>query len=267
MNELLVGKLEQVDITNWDFEQLKGELQKILSDYKGLVYTDDSIKTAKDDKARLAKAKKAIEDKRKAYKEKCLAPYNAIEPQIKEIVGMIEDQRLVIDDVVKDYTGRQKAEKEKIVRNYYDKKSSVLGDLAGDLYEKLLNSNSKWLNASASKKKVEEEIQTAINNVSDDIAAIKAMKSPFEKTLIGTYISTLSVDEVRSKHEELMDATAKAGMSQQADNILTRQAAEAEEQAVVSNEEGVILKVYAGQNQLNQVLDFMKAIGVKYELQ
>ena len=263
MNELLVGKLEQVDITNWDFEQLKGELQKILSDYKGLVYTDDSIKTAKDDKARLAKAKKAIEDKRKAYKEKCLAPYNAIEPQIKEIVGMIEDQRLVIDDVVKDYTGRQKAEKEKIVRNYYDKKSSVLGDL----YEKLLNSNSKWLNASASKKKVEEEIQTAINNVSDDIAAIKAMKSPFEKTLIETYISTLSVDEVRSKHEELMDATAKAGMSQQADSILTRQAAEAEEQAVVSNEEGVILKVYAGQNQLNQVLDFMKAIGVKYELQ
>ena len=88
MNELLVGKLEQVDITNWDFEQLKGELQKILSDYKGLVYTDDSIKTAKDDKARLAKAKKAIEDKRKAYKEKCLAPYNAIEPQIKEIVGI-----------------------------------------------------------------------------------------------------------------------------------------------------------------------------------
>lgn len=56
-----------------------------------------------------------MQDQRKAYKAKCLAPYEALEPQIKEIVGMIEEQRVAIDDVVKDFTERQKAEKEIII--------------------------------------------------------------------------------------------------------------------------------------------------------
>ena len=37
-----------------------------------MVYTDESIKSAKDDKAALAKVKKMIEDQRKAYKAKSL---------------------------------------------------------------------------------------------------------------------------------------------------------------------------------------------------
>lgn len=267
MNELLVSNLEQIDITKWDFEQLKEELESVLSEYRTLVYTDDTIKAAKSDRAQLGKAEKAIEAQRKAYKERCLAPYNAIKPRVEELVGMIKEQRLAIDDVVKDYTERQRAEKEKFVRSCYDKKSSALGDLADDLYGKLLEANSKWLNASAAKKKVEEEVQEAINSAADDIDAIKAMKSPFEKTLTETYISTLSVDAARSKHEELMEATARAGMSQQADSILTRQAAEEEEGAAARSEDGVVLKVYGSQRQLNQVFDFMKAIGVKYEIQ
>lgn len=269
MNELLVSNLEQIDITKWDFEQLKEELESVLSEYRTLVYTDDTIKAAKNDRAQLGKAKKAVEDQRKAYKERCLAPYSAIEPRVKELVGMIEEQRQAIDDVVKDYTERQRAEKEKFVRSCYDKKSSTLGDLADSLYGKLLESesHSNWLNASVAKKKVEEEVQEAINSAAEDIAGIKAMKSPFEKTLIETYVSTLSVDAARSKHEELMEATAKAGMSQQADSILTRQSAEEEEGAAARSEDGVVLKVYGSQRQLNQVFDFMKAIGVKYEIQ
>ena len=115
MNELQIVNLEQTDITTWNFAGLKEELSRALSVYKTTVYTDETIKMAKDDKAKLAKAKKIVEDQRKAYKAKCLAPYEALEPQIKEIVGMIEEQRVAIDDVVKDFTERQKAEKEIII--------------------------------------------------------------------------------------------------------------------------------------------------------
>ena len=69
------------------------------------------------------KAKKVIEDCRKAYKAQCLAPYEALEPQVKELVSMIEEQRLLIDETVKEYENRQKQEKEVAVKTYYDKKT------------------------------------------------------------------------------------------------------------------------------------------------
>jgi hypothetical protein len=264
MNELQILELEQHDITTWDFAELKEEIVQILSVYKTTVYTDQTIKMAKDDKAKLAKAKKIIEERRKAYKAKCLAPYEALEPQIKEIVTMIEEQRIAIDTVVKDYTERQKAEKEEIVHKYYDKKSFVLGELAEVLYKKILDP--KWLNASASKTKVEEEIQIAINNALNDVNTIKAMESPFEDTLLEKYVDTLSVDEVKDKHKELIEAMAKAGMNQQPVN--DRPVVKTEvTQPVANTEEGTVIKVYASQSQLCQVLDFMKAIGVNYEIQ
>lgn len=265
MNELQIVNLEQADITTWDFARLKDELGQALSVYKTTIYTDETITIAKDDKAKLAKAKKIVEDQRKAYKAKCLAPYEALEPQIKEIVGMIEEQRVAIDDVVKDFTERQKIEKEEAVRKYYEKKAFVLGKLATPLFEKILDP--KWLNASASKAKVEEAIQIAINNALNDINAIKAMESPFVDTLLDKYVATLSLDEARAKHTELVEAATKAGMNQRQTEV-SSQTVKVEEKSVVANsEEGTVLKVYANQSQLNQVLDFMKAIGVAYELQ
>ena len=91
MEELQLVSLEQTEITAWNFAALKEELARALSVYKTTVYTDDTIKLAKDDKAKLAKAKKIVEDQRKAFKAKCMEPYDAIEPQVKELVAMIEN--------------------------------------------------------------------------------------------------------------------------------------------------------------------------------
>lgn len=263
MEELQLINLEQADITTWNFEEIKEELSRVLAEYKNTVYTDNTIKTAKNDKSTLAKAKKVVEEQRKAYKAKCLEPYEAIEPKIKELVSMIEEQRSLIDDVVKDYTERQKKEKENDVKKYYDKKAFVLGNLADALYDKILDG--KWLNASTSKSKYEEEIQIAINKVLDDINAIKAMNSPYSETLIEKYVETLSVDEVKNKLEELETAASRAGLN--INSLEVASVKEAKPVEIKTNEaEGINVKVYANQNQMRQICDFMKAIGVRYEM-
>lgn len=265
MNELQIVNLEGTDITTWNFGQLKEELRKALSVFDTAVYTDETIKMAKEDKATLAKAKKVVEDQRKAYKERCLAPYRKLEPQIKELSEMIETQREAIDEVVKEYTERQKAEKETAVRSYYDRKSMVLGAYAAPLYEKI--KDPKWLNASASKSKVEEEILAAINHARDDMDAIRSMESPFADTLLQNYVETLSLDAVKAKNTELMEAAEKAGMSDQRAGTVLQTESRVLQQPAADAEEGVLIRVYADQRQLDQVLDFMKAIGVNYEIQ
>ena len=52
MNELQIISLENSDISTWDFPAIKAELERHLSDYAGIVYTDDTIKDAKKDRIR-----------------------------------------------------------------------------------------------------------------------------------------------------------------------------------------------------------------------
>lgn len=261
MNELQIANLEQSDITTWDFTQLKDELGRALSVYKTTVYTDENIKLAKDDKAKLSKAKKIVEDRRKAFKTKCMEPYEALEPQIKELVSMIDEQYTAISEVVKDYTERQKAEKETEIRAYYDKKAHVLGDWADPLYEKILDQ--KWLTASSGKK-YKEEIQVKINEALADIRTLMEMKSPFIDTVIERYVATLSVDEAKAKHEELVIAASKAGLGQQESQPMTSTTVK---ETVADTENETLVKMYGNKRQISQVMDFAKAIGVKIEIQ
>ncbi len=263
MNELQIIDLEQKDITMWDFARIKSELESALAIYKTSVYTDETIKSAKDDKATLAKAKKLVEDRRKEFKERCLAPYSAIEPQIKELVSMIEEQRVQIDEVVKNHTERQKQAKEEEIRAYYDKKAKGLGKYADALYGKILDL--KWLNKTISKGKYQEEMLAAINKSESDIKEIQAMKSPFEDEMMNVYITTLSTDEAKSKHEELMQAMSKAGIDQ-ANQVLIQEKKEEEKPVVVDEENGTTVRFFANKSKLDQILDFARAIGANYEI-
>ncbi len=259
MGELQIAGIEQIDISSWDFDRIKIELEKVLSVYKNTVYTDE--KSAKEDKSDLNKVKTAIENRRKEYKAQCMAPYNEIEPKIKELVSMIENQRMEIDAVVKEYTAKQKAAKENNVRAMYDKKAEVLGDLAEPLYEKIRDE--KWLNKSTTKAKYETDMVWAIGEAKKDIDEIHALNSPFVDTLIEKYVETFSLEEAIKKNDELLLAANKAGMDNKSEEVKQP----IQKPIVVNEGEGTIVKIYANEKKLNQIFDFMESIGVTYEVQ
>ena len=237
MQELQIVSLENTDIVGWDFEQIKSQLEQRLEYYKNLVYTEDDIKSAKNDRSDLNKAK-----------------------------TVIENQRHLIDDTVKSFEDKKKKEKEVEIRSYYDKKSFVLGEYADRLYDKLLDP--KWLNATTAKGKYEEGIQIAVNNALNDINSIKATNSPFVDTLIDVYIDTLSMERVETKNAELTEAHSKAKFVETPVSEPEQPAGEIRNLvSQTSSADGSnMIKVYATKSQLVQITDFMKAIGVTYEI-
>lgn len=257
MDEMQLTKLDGSTIAAWNFSALKAELTTKLEEYKNLAYTDDAIKEAKSDRTELNKLKKTITDAEKEYKARCLAPYEAIKPQIRELVDIVEEQRMVIDSVVKDYDSRKKAEKEQEIRKFYDRKSAALGEYAAALYEKIFDS--KWTNATTAKSKYEEAILEAINKAAADIETVKSWQSVYTNTLIETYVDTLSVEKAKDEDLKLNEAAEKAGLTEK-----VQPAAPAQTSAAAGD--GVLLKVRADERQLRQICDFMKAIGVDYEL-
>ena len=267
MNELQIIRLENTDISGWDFSSLRAELQSRLDFYAGLVYTDETIKDAKKDRATLNKVKKVIEDARKAYKARCLAPYDALEPDMRSLVDMVEKQRSLIDSTLKEYEARQKQAKELEIKKFYDRKAIALGDLADRLYPMILDS--KWLNASSQRSRYEEEIIAAIASAAADIETVRAWGSPFVDTLIELYCQTRSIDRVKEKQIELEAAARKASLTAEQELPAVDPhslQSDVSGKAAPRSDSGTVLRIIATKNQLDQITDFMKAIGVRYEL-
>lgn len=245
--------IENSDITVWNLAAVRAGLAAYLDKYRNLVYADENIGDAESDKKELNKIKKAIEEARKAYKNQCLAPYDAVEPSIREMTAMIDEVSGSIDREIKAYNELQNELKKAELKKYYDRKAVVLGELAEPLFEKLLDP--KWQNKTFKGK---ESILNAINKARNDLEAIKALRSPYEKTLIEEYINDSSLEAVIKKNEELTAAVEKAG-------IKTEPLPETPAQLPAKGEKSVTLKLTGSETELNRVLDFLDALGISYE--
>ena len=185
----------------FNFVEIKKELAGNLEKYQDMVVTEDAIKDAKADRAKLNKLKEAIEKKRKEIKAECLAPYNAFEKQVKEIVSMIEAPMLAIDGQIKEFEAARKAEKMEEIGAYYKANAADIIDLVP--FERIFDP--KWLNATASMKSIEEEIDKTVTRISGDITIIKSMALECESAVLSRYIATLDMSEAMAEKTRFED--------------------------------------------------------------
>ena len=135
MEELTIVSRQEAGIASIDnFEEIKAALQQELSIYKTIVYTPDTIKTAKRDKAALNKLKKVIEDRRKEIKRVIMEPYSIVEAQAKELVALIEEPLSLINVFITQEEELEKAAKRTEIESYYRKVSASLGDFSEALW-------------------------------------------------------------------------------------------------------------------------------------
>ncbi len=94
-----------------NLEQLKAEIIPKMEYYRSLVVTESSIRAAKNDRANLNKLRKAINDQRIAVKKQCLAPYEALESECKELEALIVAPMSAIDVQIKAFEEIEKNQK------------------------------------------------------------------------------------------------------------------------------------------------------------
>ena len=117
MDELTILTRQEPGIAELDnFDEIKAYLDARLAVYRNLVYSEDSLKTAKADKAALNKLKKALDTRRKEIKAVYMEPYLRIETQIKELTAMIDEPLSAIDGFVKDMEAEEKRQKRELIR-------------------------------------------------------------------------------------------------------------------------------------------------------
>ena len=191
----------------WNYDELKAELSQKLEYYKGLVYTEDQIKEAKADRAKLNTLATAIDDKRKQIKKQCLQPYEQFEAQIKDLLAVIKEPVALIDSQIKGYEEEKKQKKLEEVKALFDKLKDAAGEgLEFVSFEQIFED--KFLNASLSLKMVETVISNKFNSIKCNLKTIADLKEySFEATEV--YKETLNLDEALEKARYMVEIAKK----------------------------------------------------------
>lgn len=114
----------KVSIDN--FQELQDALREILCRYENAVYTEDRLDVAKADKKELAHLRKELDERRKEIKRTYLAPYNAFEAQVKELLAMVDAPLEQIKEFLDEIDQREKSEKRQEIEKYYRKHCGTL---------------------------------------------------------------------------------------------------------------------------------------------
>lgn len=198
--ELKITAYEMPKAIDFNFEELKAEIKEKADLYKNMVYTDETIKEAKTDKAKLNKFITALEDKRKEVKKQCLQPYEEFEKQVKELVAIVNEPVKLIDAQVKDFEDRQKAEKEVKIQAIWEKEVQEAN--AEISLDKIFND--RWLNVTFTLKKVQEEIKARIEQFNADLASLDKLPE-FSFEAVEVYKQTLDMNRAIAEGQRLAD--------------------------------------------------------------
>lgn len=288
--------VKQID---WNFEELKKEITEKAEMYGSLVYTDENIKEAKADRAKLNKFIKVLEDKRKDVKKMMLEPYTQFESQVKELVSIIGEANDNIASQVKAYTEKLREEKCEKVKEIYDKAMSVEGaeGIAEILtFDRVFKES--FLNSSTTFKSIVNEIEDLRDRVRHDLEVINADTGEYQFEMKQAYLKNLDMTEaisVKQQFEENARKKAEYEAKRKAEMEERKAREEAEAQKVVQAGKQVVVeqqpeetqqeveatkiveatvteerkftvsfKVYGTQKQLRELKEFLTSNNIEY---
>ena len=258
---------------DFNFEDLKDALTAELELYKNLVFTEDTKADAKKTVAELRKLKKQISDKRIEVKKLYMQPYTDFEAKVKELDKLINEPIAYISEQIDAFEQKRIEEKRELINEIYLELVSEREDIAG--YAELNRVyDSKWENASTSKKTIQEAITSYLDSVDNDIAAIESMESEYEAKALMRYKETgvlsdalLTIRQWEKQKEEILKAEEEKQAEAEADEILD--APEPIEEFIEQSEKNDIIKiaryeVKVDPFQQTQLECYMQECGIQY---
>lgn len=190
----------------WNYEELKTEVAEAADSYALSVYTDDTIKQARADRAKLNKFIDALTGKRTEIRKKLLEPDELFGREVKDITGIVQKAIDNIDSQIKDYERRQREEKTAKVRDFYD--SNIHEDIMGYLpFERVMKP--EYANASTSMKSIKEDILALIQKVDEGLDILNQVDSPYAGEMKEVFLRTYDIGAAMAERNRLEAAEQK----------------------------------------------------------
>ena len=199
--EIKVNNYELPAVIDFNYEEIKTELQSKMDEYATCVYTDDTVKEAKKDRAELNNLKKSINARRLELEREYNKPFAEFKAKVNELIDIIDEPIKIIDTRVKEYEAEQKEKRRAEIAEHIANttENPELFELAWD---------DAWLNASTTMKKVREKIAELDAQFTRELNILKDV-SEYSFEAIEKYKQTLSLTEAIEETKRLTAQTLK----------------------------------------------------------
>lgn len=279
MNELVIPEpktnIKLGTITLENQEILDEMVDEFIQRYQGTVVTADTVKESKQSRAELNKLSKALTEKKRSDKKEFLKPLKNYERKIKAIIEKIDKCSNDINVQIKDFEQQERKAKEEQVTNWIKEMAKNYGVSPNEI-----EINPKWLNKSASKKRIVDGIANVMRqrkNINDNKTIIE--KYANERGMDAIYYVDLAeehslldiekrIDDdliLKQKREEAKEAAEKAKVeaekeaSEQIGNTLINY--ETGETKEIKQEISITLR--GSKNQLDSIAKMITELNIK----
>jgi len=264
----LIAFVEKTGVIKFDNTELKTELKNALEKYRNLVYTDETIKEAKSDRAKLNNLTKAIEEKRKEIKRLYVEPLDDFEKKIKELTALIAAPCAEIDGQVKRFEESQKDGKRKELLDFADLEANSLIPYKDKfLFASFVTD--KMLNASVKIKKSKVECADAVKKAKEGIDLIQTFPEHRQAGLMLSFSVSRDLAAVIRRNQELDEMEkiqAKQKEQAQLEKIGVKEEIKKVEATQESSDEMTYtLKLTGSKAALVELRKYIIAAGIKYE--
>ena len=197
--ELRVDNYQLPEAISFNYDELKTSLIEKTEAYTKLVYTEDNIKAAKEDRADLNRLKKALNDERLRRQKEYMKPFDAFKSQIDEIISIIDKPVLAIDKQIKEYEQIKQDEKRNNIEDMFNSMLFPEFVKIDQLW------NAKWLNATYSMNNIEKELLEKKENIIKECQTLATLPS-YSHEAVHFYQKTLDIAQALAKVRELTEA-------------------------------------------------------------
>lgn len=197
--QLVISPLQKMEAIKFNYEELKEGLKNSLTKYKNVVYTPETIKEAKDDRARLNSLAKSLNDGKINIKKEFMVPYDEFEGKIKELIELVKEPANEIDAQVKAFEEKEKEKKRSEIEKIYQENIGEYENLI--LLEKIYDS--RWENKTYKLTDVKKEIQDIVKKADSDLKIINSQQTEFLLNIKDVYFNTLDLGQALVEKERL----------------------------------------------------------------
>lgn len=266
----------------FNFEEIKEQLSAEMAHYKGMLFTEETKKEAKETVAALRKLKKEVSDRRIEIKKAYLQPYDDFEAKVKELDALINEPIAFISEQVAEFERRRVEEKKKLIGEIY---AGILAehDFVAEYLPLDRIYDSKWENATTTQKAITEAIADRVERMERDLYTIREMQSEFEDKGLAKYKSTLELadaiavmNQYQKQKEEIMRREKEREERQMAEEaakavpvsdpvpVAPAAAVQEENQSRKASTNAVTYEVIADPFQIAQLESAMREYGIEY---
>lgn len=202
MTDLKVTPYDLPARIDFNFEQLRQEIEEKAKSYSLCVYTEDTVKLAKEDRATLNRLKKALNDERIRREKEYNAPFMEFKAKINELIAIIDKPVEIIDAQVKSFEEAQRKAKADEIQRWYTQNRANIGAPVWLELRKI--AKPQWANASVKLPAIYEEITQACAKIQADVETINALPG-FSFEAMDVYTKSLDLAAAIAEGQRLAD--------------------------------------------------------------